>query len=43
MSVSYEGQSGKGLESSRYGQQALALDWTGTLAIKARPASGHSL
>src|SRR5690606_1442192 len=33
-SVSYEGRFGmaRGLESTQYGQQALALDYTGTLA-----------
>lgn len=30
-SVSYQGNSGMGLESTLYGQQALALDWSGTL------------
>ena len=31
-SITYQGETGKGLESSIYGQNALALDHTGTLA-----------
>jgi len=31
-SVKYQGQSGLGLQSTTYGQQVLALDFTGTLA-----------
>jgi hypothetical protein len=31
-SVTFMGTSGMGLQATQYGQQALALDWTGTLA-----------
>lgn len=31
VSSTYEGTSGMGLQGSRYGQQAIALDYTGTL------------
>lgn len=31
-SVKFQGKDGMGLESTHYGQNALALDWSGTLA-----------
>lgn len=33
-SITYQGETGKGLESTHYGQMALALDTTGTFAQK---------
>lgn len=31
-SATYQGETGKSLEATHYGQSAIALDWTGTLA-----------
>ena len=36
-SVTYQGSTGEGLKASTYGQQAIALDTSGTLANLAKP------
>lgn len=46
ISVSYEGQQGMGLNATRYGQQAILLDTTGTLkrmADASISAGSHSI
>lgn len=38
-SVSYQGETGMGIDGTKYGQQAKALDPTGTLANMGKPAA----
>lgn len=42
-SVSYQGDTGEGFTGTKHGQQALALDPTGTLAGSHRPAASLSV
>lgn len=41
-SVTYQGETGMGFEATKYGQQALALDPTGTLAGSTKPTASIS-
>jgi hypothetical protein len=41
-SVTYQGDTGMGFEGTKYGQQALTLDPTGTLAGATKPAASLS-
>jgi hypothetical protein len=40
VSQSFEGQQGTGLKATRYGQQAIVLDTTGTLAASSEGGTG---
>jgi hypothetical protein len=42
-SVTYQGETGEGFSGTKYGQQALALDPTGTLANSQKPKASISV